>query len=72
MKFEEIRDTGPQKYDAGAYRRNHRFLTEIRELMQRGMISIQEARVFREQALSGDSDGAQKGLAKLIGERYLR
>ena len=61
-----------QKYDAGAYRRNHRFLLELRELMKRKMITRQELLTFRGQALSGDSEGAQKGLAKLMAERYLR
>ena len=63
---------GSDKYDAGAYRRNHAFLREIRELMLRKMITKQEAMTFRGQALSGDADGAQKGLAKLMAERYLK
>ena len=67
-----MRDMGPEKYDAGAYRRNHRFLVELRELTSRKMITRQEALTFRGQALSGDADGARKGLAKLMAERYLR
>ena len=63
---------GPEKYDAGAYRRNHMFLRQLRELMQSGMITRQELLTLREQALSGDADGAQKGLAKILDERYLR
>lgn len=61
-----------QKHDASAYRQNHRFLAEIRSLLLRGMITKQEALVFRGQALSGDAEGAEKGLAKLMAERFLK
>lgn len=58
-----------QTYDAGAYRRNHRFLQEIKGLMHGGYISRQEMQTLREQALSGDADGAVKGLARIMADR---
>lgn len=57
------------KHDASAYRKNHRFLQEIRSLMRGGYISRDESRSLREQALSGDSDGAVKRLAKIMADR---
>lgn len=58
-----------QTYDAGVYTKNHRFLMELRALMRGGYISKQEMLTFRGQALSGDVDGATKGLAKLMASR---
>ena len=60
------------KADAGTYARNHKFLTQLRETMQAGYISRQEMLTLRGQALSGDTDGAQKGLARLMLERRNR
>ena len=57
--------------DAGTYTRNHKFLMQLRDLMQNGRITRQEMLTLRGQALAGDSDGAQKGLARLMRERYL-
>ena len=57
------------KADAGTYARNHKFLMQLREMMQNGYITRQEMLTFRGQALSGDADGAQKGLARLMLER---
>ena len=60
------------KADAGTYARNHKFLTELREMMRNGRISRHEMLAFRGRALSGDADGAQKGLARLLRDRYMQ
>lgn len=58
-----------KKHDALAYLENHNFLTELRELMLARRITTDELVKFREQALSGDADGAVKGLANLLASR---
>lgn len=57
------------KADAGTYARNHKFLMELREQMRNGRISRQEMLTLRGQALSGDEEGAQKGLARIVRDR---
>lgn len=67
-----VNDVEGIKADAGTYARNHKFLMLLRETMQAGYITRQEMLTLRGQALSGDADGAQKGLARLMLERRNR
>lgn len=52
--------------DAMVYSKNQNFLAKLRSFYRHGMITKQELMTLRGQALSGDSDGASRGLAKLI------
>lgn len=62
---EQLRDlTVPE--DAGRYLRAHRFLTELRGKYLKGLISGQQYRTLRGQAIAGDIDGATKGLARVL------
>lgn len=53
--------------DAMAYSQAKAFLDEMRN--HRDILTTQEMRTLKGQALSGDINGAEKGLAKLL-ERY--
>lgn len=57
------------KADAGAYSRNLKFFAELRKLYMQGFLTKQEVLTFRGQALSGDTNGAYIGLARLMAER---
>ena len=51
---------------ARAYNDAHYTLLHIRDAIRARQITLQEARTLRGQALAGDVDGAERGLAKII------
>ena len=51
--------------DAGRFLRAHKVLTDLRNKYLRHRITPQQYKTLRGQAISGDIDGAVKGLAKL-------
>ena len=55
--------------DAERWARAQPVLNKIRYYHNAGMISTQEARTLRGQALAGDDEAALKGLARLVTER---
>ena len=59
------------EYDPDLARR-HREAQPFRKQLEkaRGMITTQEAKTLWGQALKGDIEGAEKGLAKLIRRHY--
>ena len=52
--------------DSARYRRAHIFLTDLRKKWKQHEITSQQFSTIRGQAVSGDLDGATKGLAKVI------
>lgn len=61
---ERLRDlTVPE--DAGRYLRARNVLEALRERYRKGIITQQEMKTLRGQAINGDIDGAVKGLAKI-------
>ena len=52
--------------DALAWSQAHRFCRDLRDC--RGILTIQQLRTLRGQALSGDIDGARKGLDRALRE----
>lgn len=54
--------------DASTFIRVHSFLTRLKKCA--GRIDRQTQRTLRGQALSGDVEGAEKGLAKLMHGRW--
>lgn len=62
MAHEKTTDTGP-RYTPAAYRRAHVFLDELNR--RRRKLTRQQYLTIKGQALSGDIDGAVKGLARL-------
>ena len=53
------------RYDANAYVKANRFLSMLKKHVYE--ITPQEYRTLRGQAISGDLEGAQKGLLKILG-----
>lgn len=51
--------------EAGKYLRARGVLAALRERYRKGIITQQEMKTLRGQALNGDIDGAVKGLAKI-------
>lgn len=51
--------------DAGRYLRARNVLEVLRERYRKGIITQQEMKTLRGQAINGDIDGAVKGLAKI-------
>lgn len=51
---------------ARAYSAAHFTMLHIRDAIRAHKITLQEARTLRGQALAGDVDGAERGLAKII------
>lgn len=60
------------RHDAMIYSDNDKFLRSLRAVYKNGHITRQELLTLRGQALSGDPDGAQKGLEKLMIEREVK
>ena len=52
--------------DAGRYLKAHKVLTELREKYVKRLITGQQYRTLRGQAIAGDVDGAVKGLARVL------
>ena len=55
--------------EPGSYVRAEPVLRKIKKTLARGIITTQEARTLRGQALRGDTEAAERGLAKLVLER---
>ena len=51
---------------ARAYNNAHFTMLHIRDAIRARQITLQEARTLRGQALAGDVDGAERGLANII------
>ena len=51
---------------ARAYSAAHFTMLHIRDAIRAKQITLQEARTLRGQALAGDVDGAERGLANII------
>lgn len=60
-------DTKSIREQASIFLRNKNLLNEIRKAYLKGYIDRQELLTLRGQTLNGDSDGAEKGLARLTG-----
>lgn len=60
-------DTISIREEAGRYQRAARVLDSLRRYQK--LLTPQEYRTIRGQALSGDVEGAQNGLSNLIGKR---
>ena len=52
--------------DAARYRKAHYFLMDLRRLWKQREITSQQYSTLRGQALSGDMDGAIKGLGRIL------
>ena len=53
--------------DAVRYQRAQKTLDTLRKY--RGLLTTQELKTLRGQALAGDIDGAEKGLARVVAQR---
>ena len=58
------------RYDAGRYLKARLILNDLREKLRFGKISYQQYATLRGQALAGDVDGAVKGLARVMRQRW--
>lgn len=47
------------------------FITELRELVGNGLLTVQQARTLRGQAVNGDLEGARTGLYRIV-EKWKR
>ena len=64
------RDASDVREDASRYLRARLILNDLREKHMAGKITWQQYSTMRGQALGGDVDGAVKGLARVLRERW--
>ena len=64
------RDAMDVREDASRYLRARLILNDLREKHMAGKITWQQYSTMRGQALSGDIDGAVKGLARVLRQRW--
>lgn len=65
MSKPAIYDEKAVQNDAMRYLRAHRFMEHMKQV--KAHLTTQQYKTLRGQALAGDIDGAEKGLAKLMG-----
>lgn len=66
----EARDVMDVREDASRYLRARLILSDLREKYTQGKINWHQYSTMRGQALAGDIDGAVKGLARVLRERW--
>ena len=66
----EARDVMDVREDASRYLRARLILSDLREKYAQGKITWQQYSTMRGQALAGDIDGAVKGLARVLRQRW--
>ena len=66
----EARDVMDVREDASRYLRARLILSDLREKYAQGKINWHQYSTMRGQALAGDIDGAVKGLARVLRERW--
>ena len=64
------RDAMDVRDDASRYLRARLILSDLREKLRFGKITWQQYSTLRGQALAGDVDGAVKGLARVMRQRW--
>ena len=73
-RLESARRNNPNviAYESAMYRKAHTFLTELRSKWRRNEITGQQYSTLRGQALSGNLEGAIKGLYRVINDNAER
>lgn len=66
----EARDAMDVREDASRYLRARLILCDLRDKLMSGKITWQQYSTMRGQALAGDVDGAVRGLARVLRERW--
>jgi hypothetical protein len=66
----EARDVMDVREDASRYLRARLILSDLREKYTQGKINWHQYSTMRGQALAGDIDGAVKGLARVLRQRW--
>ena len=64
---EDVREI---RHAAHVYMVNRQLLSNIRAAYMLGQIDYPQMSTLRGQVKAGDADGAQRGMAKLLGRRY--